>query len=86
MKSVSVAEAKNKLPELVHQVEAGHFLRITRRGQAVAVLLSETEYERLKSVAAGSADFAGWAQAWRSSLPAGFEGIAPDELARWRGP
>ena len=43
----SVAEARNQLAALIHDVEAGNPVRITRQGQPVAVLLSEGQYERL---------------------------------------
>ena len=46
MAVVSIAEAKNHLPRLVQQVEAGEPVRITRRGLPVAVLISEAEYAR----------------------------------------
>lgn len=45
----SIAEAKNRLPRLVHEAEAGTVVEITRRGHAVAVLLSTAAYERLTS-------------------------------------
>ena len=82
MKSVSIAQARDSLTELLYEAEEGKPVQVTRRGKAVAVLLSEAEYERLKSSAA-TADFAGWAQAWRSRLPAGFEGVIASELDRW---
>ena len=84
MKSVSIADAKNRLTELLYQAEEGQPVQVTRRGQPVAVLLSEAEYERLKSVASAAADFGAWAQAWREQLPPGFEGISPGELERWQ--
>jgi prevent-host-death family protein len=43
----SIAEARNQLPALVHQVENGPPVRLTRRGKPVAVLVSLREYERL---------------------------------------
>jgi len=43
----SIAEAKNKLPSIIHQVEKGPSVKLTRRGEPVAVLLSVHEYERL---------------------------------------
>lgn len=43
----SIAEAKDRLPKLVHEAEAGAVVEITRRGQAVAVLISTAAYERL---------------------------------------
>jgi len=84
MKAVSIAEAKNRLTELLYEAEDGAPVQVTRRGQPVAVLVSETEYLRLKAAAAGAADFAAWSQTWRQQLPAGIEGVTPAELDRWR--
>ncbi len=82
MKSVSIAEAKNRLTELLRDVEIGHPVTISRRGKPVAVLIAEAEYERLRS-AAVSADFAAWLQNWRTRAGPAFEGISADELLRW---
>jgi antitoxin Phd len=46
-KQFSIAEAKNRLPTIVHYVEKGPYVELTRRGKPVAVLLSIQEYERL---------------------------------------
>jgi antitoxin Phd len=43
----SIVEAKNKLPSLIHYVEKAPFVKLTRRGKPVAILLSIKEYERL---------------------------------------
>ena len=51
MSGISVAEAKTHLARLLHQVESGEPVHITRRGRAVAVLVSETEYARLQQSA-----------------------------------
>ena len=48
LKSYSIAEAKNRLPEIVHQAEHESPIQLTRRGKPVAVLLSQGEYERLQ--------------------------------------
>lgn len=46
---VSVAEAKNHLPALIHEVEGSQApVEITRRGKTVAVLLSSEAYQRDK--------------------------------------
>src|SRR2546430_17402534 len=42
----SVAEARDKLPSLVHEAERGRPVRITRRGKRAAVLISEAEFRR----------------------------------------
>ena len=44
----SIAEARNRLSQLVHRAERGEPVRVTRRGKPVAVMLSVREYERLK--------------------------------------
>lgn len=44
----SVAQAKNQLPQLIHQTEQGMHIQITRYGKPVAILLSQAEYNRLQ--------------------------------------
>jgi len=46
-KRFSIVEAKNKLPSIIHGVETGDSVELTRRGKPVATLLSIKEYERL---------------------------------------
>ena len=46
-KEFSIAEAKSKLPSLIHSVEEGPSVKLTRHGRPVAVLVSIREYERL---------------------------------------
>jgi prevent-host-death family protein len=43
----SIAAARNSLPALVHAVEEGPPVEITRRGRPVAVLLSIGEYRKM---------------------------------------
>jgi prevent-host-death family protein len=50
MNNYSIAEAKNNLSHLVHKVEEGKPVHITRRGKSVAVLLSEDEFLRMNKV------------------------------------
>ena len=52
MKRVSVAEAKNTLPALLHEAEAAP-VEIVRRGKPVAVLLSRATYDRLRGRSEG---------------------------------
>jgi prevent-host-death family protein len=47
-KSYSIAQAKNLLGRVVHEAEEGTQVELTRRGRPVAVLLSLTEFERLR--------------------------------------
>ena len=46
-KQFSIAEAKDKLPSIIHYIEKGPYVELTRRGKPVAVLLSIQEYKRL---------------------------------------
>jgi len=47
MKSYSIAEAKSHLGQLVHQVEAGPPVELTRRGRPVAMVVSIRDYQQL---------------------------------------
>jgi prevent-host-death family protein len=46
-KQTSIAGARDRLASLVHEVEDGSPVEITRRGRPVAVLLGYHEYQRL---------------------------------------
>ena len=47
VKQFSIAEAKSKLPAIIHSVEDGPYVQLTRHGKPVAVLLSIRQYELL---------------------------------------
>ena len=49
----SVADARDRLAKLVHDAERGAAVEITRRGKPVAVLVSLSEYQRLRKGANG---------------------------------
>lgn len=49
-KRYSIAEARSNLPSIVDQAEAGQEIELTRRGTAVAVVISLREYARLRGV------------------------------------
>lgn len=55
---VSIAEARNQLTAIIHQVEAGQPTTISRRGKPVAVVLSMVDYERLLNAKSSQQD--GW--------------------------
>ena len=46
-KKYSIAKAQRHLPAIVHEAERMGAVRITRRGQVVARLVSENEFQRL---------------------------------------
>jgi len=47
-RTCSIADAKSQLPRLVHDVEAGQTITLTRRGRPVAVLITVDELARLR--------------------------------------
>ncbi len=47
MPQYSIAEAKNGLPKLVREAEAGNDIELTRRGKPVAMVVGTRRYERL---------------------------------------
>ena len=47
MVSVSIAHAKNNLPQLIHDVETGKPVRVTRHGRPAAVLVSAEMFARM---------------------------------------
>jgi len=52
-RKVSVAEAKGKLPSIIHEVEQGSRVEITRHGKSVAVMVPTGDYERLREKGKG---------------------------------
>ena len=52
MKRISVADAKNTFPALVHEAESTP-IDIMRRGKSVAVILSRVSYDRLRDRSEG---------------------------------
>jgi prevent-host-death family protein len=80
MQEVPITEAKNAFTALVHQVEGGEIVHLTRHGRPVAVLLSEAEYQDLRQYAATRGDLLDFVQGWRGGLPEDWRGMSPDEL------
>ena len=80
----SISEARDRLPGLVHDVEAGTPVELTRRGKPVAVLTSVDEYRRLSSRREG---FWTATERWRASVdPADLEGEDPFADVRDKSP
>lgn len=76
----SIAEARDKLPALVHEAERGRSVRITRRGKRAAVLISEAQYRRSQGTAERS--LAAAIEAWRTAY-GGVE-LTDAEIDGWR--
>lgn len=65
MKTSSIAEAKNNLPQLIYQLETNDVIHLTRHGKPVAVMLSEANYQKLT---AKSSKLYQSIQQWRKQL------------------
>ncbi|MBU1053757.1 MAG: type II toxin-antitoxin system Phd/YefM family antitoxin [Proteobacteria bacterium] len=61
----TIVDAKNKLTSIIHSVETGHAVKLTRHGKPVAVLLSIKDYQRLNSKKEG---FYNALNSWRESM------------------
>jgi prevent-host-death family protein len=75
----SIATARSHLPQLVREAEAGKTVELTRRGEAVAVLIGRRQYEQLKS------RFRPFSEVWDEftrKFPPGEIDIDPDEVFR----
>ena len=81
----SIADARNNLARLVHIAEDGEAVRLSRRGRPVAVILSLSEYERLRSAGDGLwGRLQRFREAVEAEAPPGRGGIRYDGEGAWR--
>ena len=78
MKTSTIADAKNNLSYLIHQLEVEESIQLTRYGKPVAVMMSEAQYKKLispkKSLNSAIVN-------WRSQLGETLDsGFSDDEL------
>ena len=52
-RKVSVAEAKNNLPSIIHEVESGTYVEITRHGKSVVIVIATGDFQRLSEKGRG---------------------------------
>lgn len=69
--------ARKAIARLLRKVESGDPIHITRRGRAVAVLLSEAEYARFQRVTGRSKNF--WEQVKEMRVASSFEAVGWDQ-------
>lgn len=74
IKQCSIAEARNHLAAIVHDLETSPSIQLTRRGRPVAVLLAIEEYERLLT---GTREFWEGYEAFRAVVDLAHLGIEP---------
>ena len=83
MPTYSIAEARNRFAEIVHDLKNVSKVEVTRRGQPVAVLISIEEFEMLR---AGNVSFTSAYEAFRSKVDLAKAEIAPEVFEDLRDP
>jgi prevent-host-death family protein len=73
-KQYSIADARRNLPSLVDEAASGSEVQLTRRGKAVAIVVSVEAYERLKSQ---RTTFAEAYRTFRETFPEGSAELGP---------
>lgn len=77
----SIAEARDKFAAIVHEAEAtDQPVQVTRRGQPVAVILSQEKYERLLQDEPTKPDFWTAYMQWRKEWNVDELDLDPDEI------
>ena len=80
---ISIAQARDSLTRLIHEVEAGKPVHITRRGKPVAVLMSQRDHEALGADVPRENVWQA-IQMWRAEEDFDWPDLTPDEVSRWR--
>lgn len=83
IKEYSIAEARDQLAAIVHDLKTTPSIQLTRRGKPVAMLLAIEEYQRL---AAGRTDFWENYVAFRAAFDLQGLNIAPSVFEGLRDP
>lgn len=74
MPRYSIAEARDRFAEIVHDLKHVSRVEVTRRGRPVAILISVEEFEMMRS---GNVTFTGAYEAFRGKFDLAREGIEP---------
>lgn len=83
MLTYSVAEARNRFAEIVHDLKYISRVEVTRRGRPVAILISIEEFEMLR---AGKVSFLSAYEAFRNRVNLSEVGIEPEVFEGLRDP
>ena len=76
-KKYSITEARRNLPKLIREAEHGKTVQLTRRGEAVAVLVGHQKFEQL---AACRRSFAEAYREFKTTVDLGELNLDPDEI------
>lgn len=78
----SIAEARDHLARIVHEVESGGPVRLTRRGKPVAVIVAILEYERLQGNHSPWQAYQAWCASAAPLEPIDLEGLRSPDTGR----
>ena len=73
----SIAEARAQLPALIRSAEKGGVVELTRRGEAVAVLVGKSDFDRMSAPEGG---FWEACETFRSGHDLAALALDPDEI------
>ena len=76
-KKYSITEARRNLPRLIREAEHGKTVQLTRRGEAVAVLVGHQKFGQLT---AGRRSFAEAYREFKTTAALGETDLDPDEI------
>ena len=76
-KKYSITEARRNLPRLIREAEHGKTVQLTRRGEAVAVLVGHQKFGQL---AAGRRSFAEAYREFKTTVDLAELNLNPDEI------
>jgi prevent-host-death family protein len=77
----SIARARDRLTQLVHDAERGEPIELTRRGKLVAVIVSVEDFQRIPAPEPKS--FEEFVEKWRASMtPEELEELNSDDIYR----
>lgn len=85
MTEISVAEAKTRLTGLIHRVEGGEVVHLTRHGKSVAVLMSESDYAAMHPDRTRPGLWDAITE-WRTQTAFDWPDLTPEEVDGWRDP
>ena len=77
-KQYSIAQARDRLPAIVHEAEVGDAIELTRRGKPVAVVMSLREYQQ---VVRGQVGFTAAFNAWQRGVNVEALGFTDEDFA-----
>jgi prevent-host-death family protein len=80
-KQYSIAQARDRLPAIVHEAELGDAIELTRRGKPVAVVMSLQEY---RQVVRGHVGFTAAFEAFQHTVDLAALGVTDEDLADLR--